>query len=144
MMSTNMNELVGESLFGKVRREILSLLFLNSRRSFYLLEIIRIIASGRGAVQRELSRLTQAGLLVRKRRGNQVHYSANTDSLIYEELRSIFAKTTGLNDVVMGALAPYKDEIGLAFIHGLFAMGKATKSTKIELLVIRLPLPEPM
>jgi DNA-binding transcriptional ArsR family regulator len=135
-MSTNVNELLGESLFGKVRREILSTLFLHNRRSFYLLELIRLIASGRGAVQRELSRLTKAGLVLRTRKGNQVHYRANEKALIFEELRAIFAKTTGLNDVVTGALAPIRDRTGLAFIHGAFAMGKAQKESEIELIVI--------
>jgi DNA-binding transcriptional ArsR family regulator len=136
MMSTNINELVGESLFGKVRRNILSILFLHNRRSFYLLELIRLIASGRGAVQRELSRLTKAGLVLRTRKGNQVHYRANEKSLVFDELRAIFAKTTGLNDVVTGALSPLEDQIGLAFIHGAFAMGRAQRESEIELIVI--------
>ena len=136
MMSTNINELVGESLFGKVRRKILSTLFLHSRRSFYLLELIRLVASGRGAVQRELSRLTEAGLVLRTRKGNQVHYRANEKALVFDELRAIFAKTTGLNDVVTGALAPFKDQIGLAFIHGSFAMGRALRESEIELIVV--------
>ena len=135
-MSTNINELVGESLFGKVRRNILSTLFLHSGRTFYLLELIRLIASGRGAVQRELTRLTNAGLIERTRKGNQVHYRANEKALIFEELRAIFAKTTGLNDVVSGALKPFEDEIGLAFIHGAFARGKAQSDSDIELTVV--------
>jgi DNA-binding transcriptional ArsR family regulator len=136
MMSTNVNELVGESIFGKVRRRILSTLFLHSGRTFYLLELIRLIASGRGAVQRELTRLTNAGLVERTRKGNQVHYRANEKALIFEELRAIFAKTTGLNDVVSGALKPFEDEIGLAFIHGAFAQGRALSDSEIELTVV--------
>lgn len=136
MMSTNVNELVGESLFGKVRRKILSILFLHSGRTFYMLELIRLVASGRGAVQRELTRLTNAGLIERTRKGNQVHYRANEKALIFEELRAIFAKTTGLNDVVTGALKPFEDEIGLAFIHGAFAHGKALSDSEIELTVV--------
>jgi len=135
-MSTNVNEMVGECLFGKVRRNILSTLFLHSGRSFYLLELIRIIASGRGAVQRELSRLTKAGLVVRTRKGNQVHYRANEKALIFEELRAIFSKTTGLNDAVTAALAPIEDQTGLAFIHGAFAAGKAQRESDIELVVV--------
>ena len=56
-MSNNPNELLGESLFGKVRRKVLSILVLNPERSFYLLELIRLLNSGRGAVQREVARL---------------------------------------------------------------------------------------
>jgi len=136
MMSTNVNELAGESLFGKVRRKILSILFLHSGRTFYMLELIRLVASGRGAVQRELTRLTNAGLIERTRKGNQVHYRANEKALIFEELRAIFAKTTGLNDVVTGALKPFEDEIGFAFIHGAFAHGKAMSDSEIELIVV--------
>jgi len=43
-------------------------------------------------VQRELERLTAAGLLTATRIGNQKHYQANCDSPIFEELEAIVLK----------------------------------------------------
>jgi hypothetical protein len=135
-MSNNMNELLGESLFGKVRRSVLSTLVLNPDRSFYLLELIGLLNCGRGAVQREVARLSASGILQRTRVGNQVHYRANTSGLIYGELRAIFSKTTGLVDLLRGCLDSCRDPVGVAFIHGAYASGTASDHTPIGLVVI--------
>lgn len=135
-MSTNPNEVLGECLFGKVRRQILSTLMLHSQRSFYVLELIRLLQCGRGAVQRELSRLARAGIVLRVRRGNQVHFRVNRDCLIYRELRSIFSKTTGLVEALEAILEPISAEMGIAFIHGEYPAGTAVDGTPIRLAVI--------
>lgn len=135
-MSTNPNELLGECLFGKVRRQILSTLMLHSDKSFYVLELIRLLQCGRGAVQRELGRLARAGIVIRLRRGNQVHFRVNRDCLIYKELRSIFSKTTGLVEALESLIEPVSSELGIAFIHGEYAAGNASDDTPIRLAVI--------
>ncbi len=134
--SVNPNELLGECLFGKVRRQILSTLMLHHDRSFYVLELIRLLQCGRGAVQRELSRLSRAGIVIRLRRGNQVHFRVNQDCLIYRELRSIFSKTTGLVEALESILEPVSSELGIVFIHGEYAAGTAGDETPIRLAVI--------
>lgn len=134
--SVNPNELLGECLFGKVRRQILSTLMLHGDRSFYVLELIRLLQCGRGAVQRELSRLSRAGIVIRVRRGNQVHFRVNRECLIYRELRSIFSKTTGLVEALEAILEPVSRELGIAFIHGEYAAGTAGDETPIRLAVI--------
>jgi len=135
-MSNNPNELLGETLFGKVRRTVLAAFVLNPERSFYLLELIRLLGCGRGAVQREVSRLSRAGVLVREKVGNQVHYRANTGNLIYSELRSIFSKTTGLIDLLKSCLDSCRDPLGMAFIYGDYAEGRAEEKSPVNLLII--------
>ncbi len=135
-MSNNPNELIGESLFGKVRRKVLSTFVLNPGRTFYLLELIRFLNSGRGAVQREVKRLSDAGIITRVSVGNQVHYRANTNNLIYKELRSIFSKTTGLIDLLKTDLDSCVDELGMAFIYGDYAGGIAGDNSPVKLMVI--------
>ncbi|MCD4708800.1 MAG: nucleotidyltransferase domain-containing protein [Candidatus Sabulitectum sp.] len=135
-MSNNPNEMLGESLFGKVRRKVLSTFVLNPERSFYLLELIRLLNCGRGAVQREVARLSKAGIILRKKIGNQVHYTANTDNLIYKELRSIFSKTTGLIDLLDADLRSCSDSLGMAFIFGDYARGTADEHSRVNLVVI--------
>lgn len=128
--------MLGESLFGKVRRKVLATFVLNPERSFYLLELIRFLNCGRGAVQREVSRLSKTGIILRKNIGNQVHYTANTDNLIYRELRSIFSKTTGLIDLLDSDLKSCRDSIGMAFIYGDYARGTASENSPVNLVVI--------
>ena len=135
-MSNNQNEMLGESLFGKVRRKVLATFVLNPERSFYLLELISFLSCGRGAVQREVSRLAKAGIISRSRIGNQVHYTANVNNLIYRELRSIFSKTTGLIDLLKSDLQSCSDQLGMAFIYGDYAEGIAEVDSPLNLMVI--------
>jgi predicted nucleotidyltransferase len=86
---------VAETLFSKTQRGVIGLLFGNPQRSFYANEIVRYAEAGIGTVQRELARLTAAGLLNVSRVGNQKHYQANRDAPIFDELEAIVAKTIG-------------------------------------------------
>ncbi len=67
-------------LFGQSRRSILALLYGHADEQYYLREIARRAGTGIGATQRELGQLTDAGLLHRLRRGNQVYYRANREN----------------------------------------------------------------
>src|SRR5438445_10987452 len=98
-------------LFGQSRRSILALLYGHADEQFYLREIARRAGTGIGATQRELGQLTDAGLLHRLRRGNQVYYQANHQNPIFAELKSILAKTSGIRDVLHKALTSLKDRI---------------------------------
>jgi hypothetical protein len=85
--------LIGETLFTKTQQRVLALLFGRPDKSFYTNEIVRLANMGRGTVSRELGRLVSAGLLVVSREGNQLHYQANPENPIYQELLSIVRKT---------------------------------------------------
>ncbi len=87
---------LSSALFSNVQARVLALIFGHPERSFYASEIIRSVRSGTGAVERELSRLRDSGLVRVERIGNQKHYRANHHSPIFEELRSIVLKTMGL------------------------------------------------
>jgi DNA-binding transcriptional ArsR family regulator len=124
------------ALLGKTRRAILSLLFTRSDEAFYYRQIERLTGGSPGAIQRELRNLTDAGLLIRERRGNQVYYRANVDSPIFPELRSIVVKTVGLADVVRDALAPVSDRITFSFIYGSFANGRERSTSDVDLIIV--------
>lgn len=127
---------VADALFTKVQQRVLAVLFGNPGRSFYANEIIALAGSGTGAVQRELARLAGAGLLKVSRTGNQKHYQANSAAPIFEELRGIVLKTSGLVDLLYAALAPVAPEILAAFVFGSTAKGKDAAGSDIDLFVI--------
>jgi hypothetical protein len=87
---------LADALFTGTQQRVLGLLFGQPTRSYYANELIRLAGAGSGAVQRELARLTQCGLLTMRRVGNQKHYQANPDSPLFAELCSIAQKALGL------------------------------------------------
>ena len=125
-----------ESLFGKTKRNILALFFLNSEKHYYFSEVIRATGIRQGAVQRELKSLVASGILNAEIRGRQTFYSVNTANSIYEELRSIMFKTYAVGDVLTGALKPFKNKIAAAFIYGSVAKGTDTGDSDIDLFII--------
>src|SRR5947208_15071 len=127
---------ISNALFSKVQQRVLALIFGQPERSFYMSEIVRNVNSGTGAVERELSRLQRSGLVSVARIGNQKHYRANQDSPIFEELRSLVAKTVGLAEPIRKSLEPYADAIKVAFVYGSVAKGTDTARSDIDLMVI--------
>ena len=87
-------------------------------------------------MNKELSRLHEAGLLDRERVGNQLRYSANSSHQIYPELSGILRKTVGLADVLIEALAPLAEAIDLSFIYGSVARGTETVGSDVDLLIV--------
>jgi predicted nucleotidyltransferase len=127
---------IGDALFTKTQRQVLGLLFGNPDRSWYLNDIVRKADVGRGAVQRELKKLASAGLLTVRKVGNQMHYQANFESPIFQELRGIVLKTFGVGDELRRALEPVAGKIVVAFIYGSVAKGNDTAASDIDLLIV--------
>ncbi|KPC54721.1 nucleotidyltransferase domain-containing protein [Amantichitinum ursilacus] len=127
---------LGAILFSGVQQKLLALCFGNADRSFYTNELIRLAGCGNGPVQRELKRMSAAGLLVSKTVGNQRHYQANRDCPIYPEMASLIRKTFGVSDIVRQAILPVAAQIEVALIYGSIARGEERAGSDIDLLVI--------
>ena len=127
---------IADALFTKVQQRVLAVLFGNPGRSFYANEVIALAGSGTGAVQRELARLEAAGLVTVTRLGKQKHYQANAAAPVFEELRGLVLKTSGLADVLRDALAPLAAQISAAFVYGSVAKGEDTAQSDIDLMVV--------
>jgi uncharacterized protein len=127
---------LGSALFGKARRAVLGLLYARPDEAFYLRQITREVQAGQGAVQRELQRLVDAGLLTREARGREIHYRANRACPIFAEVHGLVLKTVGLADVLRGALTPLQDALTLAVVYGSQAAGTATAGSDVDLLVV--------
>jgi predicted nucleotidyltransferase len=127
---------LGAALFGKSKRALLALFYVQPERSFYLRQVMRTLGIGQGAVQRELARLVDAGLLVRTQVGSQVHYQANPASPVFAELKSLMLKSSGVADVLREALAGLSERITVAFVYGSLAMGTGKASSDVDIMVI--------
>lgn len=126
----------GDALFSGTRQRVLGLLFGNPSRSYYAKELIRLAAGGTGAVQRELERLSQSGLVTVRPVGNQKHYQANAESTVFTELCAIARKTFALGDPLREALAPLAPRIEGAFVFGSVAKREDTAASDVDLMVI--------
>lgn len=127
---------LADALFSRTQQRVLGVLFGRPDQSFFANEIVRLAGGGFGAVHRELAALEAAGLVTARHIGNQKHYQANRDALIFEELRGIVVKTAGLADVLREALAPLATRIQAAFVYGSLAKGTDTARSDIDLMVI--------
>ncbi len=131
-----MSSALADILFKEYRRRVLGLLLLRPDESYHVREIARLTDTVPGTLHRELSKLANAGVLVKSRRGNQVSYQANRYCLIFDELASILRKTSGLADVLTSALTPLIEHIESAMVFGSVASGKATGNSDIDLLIV--------
>lgn len=129
-------ERLSNTLFGKTRRALLSRLFVEPDRDFRLREISRLTSISPGSVQYELKQLLDADLVVQKREHGLVTYRANKASPIYDELRSIVEKTSGINELIRKSLEPVADRIRCAFIYGSIAKGSNKSRSDVDLLVV--------
>ena len=131
-----MHQSLSAVLFPTYRRRVLGMLLLHPEEFLHGREIARRAGLPAGTLTRELKRLADVGLLNRERRGNQVVYSANRQSPIFQELAGILRKTSGLADVVTEALEPLSNRIDVAFIFGSVARGAETQGSDIDVLII--------
>jgi predicted nucleotidyltransferase len=127
---------LADALFSRTQQRVLAFLFGQPDRSFYATELIALVGAGSGAVQRELARLEQSGLVTVRRLGTQKHYQADPGSPLFAELCGIVQKTVGLAEPLRSALAPLADKIAAAFVYGSVAKQQDSAASDIDLMVI--------
>jgi len=127
---------LASALFSRVQLRVLGILFGQPDQSFQITEVIRLAGSGRGAVQRELEKLSAAGIVTAKAFKRQKTYQANEDAPIFEDLHSIVQKTVGLREPLRRALNRYKSKIDFAFVFGSIAKGQDTAKSDIDLMIV--------
>lgn len=125
-----------EALFSSTQQRVLGLIFGQPERSFFATEVIARVGAGSGAVQRELKKLADSGLVTVTRIGNQKHFQANAAAPIFEELCALMRKTVGLAEPLREALAPAAADIDVALVYGSVAKGFATAASDVDLLVV--------
>src|SRR5512139_90932 len=136
MSTSDYRDNLSETLFGKTRRAVLSLLYSHVDDAFYLRQIVRTAGVGLGAVQRELKQLSDAGIIQRIVRGHQVYYQANPKCPVFEELKTLVVKTVGAGAVIQAALAPLADRINVAFIYGSIARSLEGRDSDVDVMVV--------
>lgn len=123
---------VDESLFGRIRWQLLCLFFLNPERSYFLLELVDILRTGRGGVQRELANLVESGIITREKSGIKVFFSLSKDCPVTYEMRRLLGKLVDYEDMVSLAVRDYGASIQTAVLS---SVEKDNESLYMKLLV---------
>ena len=124
------------ALFTRTQFNVIGLLFTQPERQFFVSEIISLAKCGSGSVQRELIKLNDSGLVVSSRLGSLKMYQANPDSPIFEEIKSIFNKSFGINQLIKQSLLKINGEVKLAFIFGSTVSGRDHANSDVDLMIV--------
>lgn len=127
---------IGEALFTKTQQKVLGLLYGHTERSFYLNELIHLAGMGRGTIKRELDKLSDVGLITEKKQGNQIHYQANDQHPIFQELKSMVKKTFGVVGTIQSALKGILPEVSFALVYGSIAKGSEGAASDVDLMLV--------
>ena len=127
--------MIDKLFFSKTRTEVLKLLLFNPGESFYQRQMSALTHQPIRAIQREVKKLELLGVLDKSIQGNRIYYKANRNCPIYDELKRILFKTTGIAQVLKENLGK-SGNIQSAFIYGSYAKGQESLSSDVDLFVI--------
>ena len=123
-----------ESLItSQTRVKLLLRFFLNPKMRGYLRELANEFGESTNSIRVELNKLSQAKILKSQMEGRNKIYQANTDHPLFNEIRNIVLKSTGITQVVSNILNKLGD-VKTAFIRGDYAVGK--DSGLIDLVIV--------
>lgn len=128
-------------LLPRIRRELLSILFRDPARWWYLSELAEAMETSPSSLQRELAALGEGGIIERSEEGRRTYYRANERAAIFPELRGLIEKTNGVPQLISEALSPIAETIDRALIYGSIASGEAHAESDVDLLVVSDQLP---
>ena len=119
----------------KNKAELLRIFFTNPEQSFYMQEIGRALGKKPGVFQRSLNNFVEEGILESERRANARYFWVNKDYHLYQELKSIVFKTSGVGPSIADILTKIKG-VSFAFIYGSYAKGNEHKTSDIDIMII--------
>ena len=79
----------------KTRKALFKLYFSNLEGEYYLRELERLLNLPVSMIRKELFNLKKMGIFETKKRGNLTYFYLNKSYFLFDELKSIVAKTLG-------------------------------------------------
>lgn len=130
-MTSKMDRLFGS----KTRVLILSKLFMNSDKTFYLRELSRELKIPYGMLYKEEKNLVSLGVVTEEKKGKVTLVSVNKSLPFFAELKRLMVKTVGLGDLLRDAFLELEG-IKYALIYGSFASGEEHELSDIDVLIV--------
>ncbi len=123
----------GSSTFPRVLAALLE----EPDREFSFADVVSLVGTNRESVHRALRRAMAAGLVSRRRVGNQFVYRGRAESPILAEMTALLGKTHGFQRLLTEALAAAgPPQVEAAFLFGSAARGSIRGGSDIDLMVI--------
>lgn len=127
---------IATALFTESQARIYPWLFGQPERAYHLSELRRLTNLGSASLQRELNRLTTAGLVDAQAVGNQRHFQANPQSPVFAELVALTRKTLGTVPVLRETLIPMQPALKAAWVYGSVAKKTDTARSDIDVMLV--------
>lgn len=127
---------IDSAIFSDSQARVYAWLFGQPQRSYHFSELLRLTGLGSASLQRELRRLTSAGLVQSERVGNLRCFVANAQSPVFDELVALTRKTLGLVPMLRAALAPLQPRLHAAWVYGSMSRQTATASSDIDVMLV--------
>ncbi len=122
----------------KARQRLLVYYFTNPKARLHLRELAARLRIDPSNLSKELGRLESEGLFRSELSGRQKYFQLNRDYPLFNEVRSIVAKTIGAAPLLTQSLKTIKGIRG-AFLYGSFARNQQDAASDIDVLVIGTP-----
>jgi len=125
--------MINSLITSQTKIKLLLRFFLNPTSKGYLRQLAKDFNESTNSIRVELNKLSDAKMLLSEKNGRNVVYKANERHPLFQDIRNIVLKSTGIDKVVSNILNKLGD-VHLAFIRGDYAIGK--DSGLIDLVVV--------
>ncbi len=125
-------------LRSKSRQKLLAFYFINPTSRVHLRDLAARLRIDPSNLSKELVKLERAGLFRSDISGRQKYFQLNREYPLFQEVRSIVAKTIGAIPLMARSLKSIKG-IDEAWLYGSFARDQQDAASDIDVLVIGAP-----
>jgi len=125
--------MINSLITSQTKIKLLLRFFLNPASKGYLRQLAKDFNESTNSIRVELNKLSEAKMLVFQKDGRNVVYQANEKHPLFQDIRNIVLKSTGIDKVVQDIINKIGD-LELAFIRGDYAVGN--DSGLIDLVVV--------
>lgn len=127
---------LASALFSDSQSKVYRWIFGQPDRQYHLSELRRLTGLGSASLQRELNRLTAAGVVRSERQGNMRYFQAHAQSPVYTELVALTRKTLGVVPLLQEALAPLLPKLQAAWVYGSVARQTDTAQSDVDVMLV--------
>ncbi len=121
-------------LSSNTRAEFFRLLFGLNQKEYYLREIEKHSGLTIRTIQQEAYKLEKLNLILKRKDGNRIYYSANKNHPLFNDIHQMVLKTSGLVDILESSLVD--NEIQYAFVFGSISSGNEKSDSDVDLFII--------
>jgi predicted nucleotidyltransferase len=125
-------------LRSKLRQRLLAYYFTNPTARHHLRDLAERLSIDPSNLSKELTRLEREGLFLSELNGRQKYFQLNRDYPLFDEVRSIVAKTVGAAPLIAQSLKKIEG-IDEAYLYGSFASNQQDAASDIDVLIIGAP-----